>query len=403
MSNFLQFILVVTIIIISTKTGGYLSIKLKQPAVVGELLAGIALGPTLLDVMHWSIFTDHHLPEFVNHLGEFGVILLMLLAGMHLHIDDLIESSKIASLAGTLGVITPLLMVWGVCILFNMPTYAAIFVGLIMAATSVSISAQTLMEMGMLRSKVGITMMGAAVIDDILVLLGLSIFTALATSTNAISFAQIATIVLQMIGYFIISVAIGMLLIPRITNWIDKLPIYQGIYLFTLVITLIYAWTAEVIGGVAAITGAFLVGLFLGKTKQHERIIQGMSTIAYGMFVPIFFANIGLQSNARDISGNLIWITAAIIIVAILSKLIGCSLGARMGGMNTQDSLQVGAGMISRGEVGLIVASLGLSHKIINQEIFSITVVTVIVVTLVTPLIMYRLSKETTTKDSVTT
>ena len=124
-----------------------------------------------------------------------------------------------------------------------------------------------------------------------------------------------------------------------------------------------------------------------------------MSIIAYGMFVPIFFANIGLQSNARDISGNLIWITIAIILVAIISKLVGCSIGARIGGMNTKDALQVGAGMISRGEVGLIVASLGLSHGIINQEIFSITVVTVIIVTVVTPLIMYRLARDTTTTN----
>ena len=399
MNSFLQFILVIIIIITCTKIGGYLSMMLKQPTVVGELLAGIVLGPTLLDMMHWSILTDHHLQESINHLGEFGVILLMLLAGMHLHIDDLIESSKIASLAGTLGVIAPLFMVWGICILFDIPTEAAIFVGLIMAATSVSISAQTLMEMGMLRSRIGITMMGAAVIDDILVLLGLSIFTALATSTTTISFTQIATILLQMIGFFTISILIGIMLIPKLTNWIDKLRINQGIYLYVLILTLIYAWSAEVIGGIAAITGAFLAGLFLGRTKQHERIINGMSIIAYGMFVPIFFANIGLQSNARDISGNLIWITIAIILVAIISKLVGCSIGARIGGMNTKDALQVGAGMISRGEVGLIVASLGLSHGIINQEIFSITVVTVIIVTVVTPLIMYRLARDTTTTN----
>ena len=400
MNSFLQFILALTVIVTVTKIGGYLSVRFRQPAVVGELLAGITLGPTILNLMQWSVFSDQHLGEFINHLGEFGVILLMLLAGMHLHLDDLVDSSKVAGLAGTLGVITPLIMGWGICVLFGMPTRSSAFIGLILAATSVSISAQTLMELGILRSKVGIAMMGAAVIDDVLVLLGLSIFTALTGSQTTTGIVEIVTILIQMIGFFTISIAVGMLLIPRLTNWIDGLHINQGIYLYTLVVALVYAWTAEAIGGIAAITGAFLAGLFLGRTVQRDRIIEGISTIAYSLFVPVFFANIGLHANARNITGDLIWITSAIIIVAIISKLVGCTLGARLGGMSLQESLQVGAGMISRGEVGLIVATLGLTHGIINQEIFSITVVTVIVVTLVTPIILHRLSEGTLPEHS---
>ena len=400
MNSFLQFILALTVIVTVTKIGGYLSVRFRQPAVVGELLAGITLGPTILNIMQWSVFSDQHLGEFISHLGEFGVILLMLLAGMHLHLDDLVDSSRVAGLAGTLGVITPLIMGWGICVLFGMPTRSSAFVGLILAATSVSISAQTLMELGILRSKVGITMMGAAVIDDVLVLLGLSIFTALTGSQTTTGIVEIVTILIQMIGFFTISIAVGMLLIPRLTNWIDGLRINQGIYLYTLVVALVYAWTAEVIGGIAAITGAFLAGLFLGRTVQKDRIIEGISTIAYSLFVPVFFANIGLHANARNITGELIWVTSAIIIVAIISKLVGCTLGARLGGMSLQESMQVGAGMISRGEVGLIVATLGLTHGIINQEIFSITVVTVIVVTLVTPIILHRLSEGTLPEHS---
>tara|TARA_B100000686_G_C16794782_1_gene981476 strand:- start:2854 stop:4080 length:1227 start_codon:yes stop_codon:yes gene_type:complete len=400
MNNFLQFILALTVIVTFTKVGGYLSVRLRQPAVVGELLAGIALGPTVLNMMQWSVFTDQHLGELITHLGEFGVILLMLLAGMHLHLDDLVDSSKVAGLSGTLGVVTPLLMGWGICVLFGMPTHTSVFIGLILAATSVSISAQTLMELGILRSKVGVSMMGAAVIDDVLVLLGLSIFTALTSSQSTGGMGEILTILLQMIGFFTISIAAGILLLPRLTNWIDGLRINQGIYLYTLVVALVYSWTAEVIGGIAAITGAFLAGLFLSRTLQRDRIIEGVSTIAYSLFVPVFFANIGLQANARNITGDLIWITSAIILVAIISKLVGCTLGARLGGMNLHESLQVGAGMISRGEVGLIVATLGLTHGIINQEVFSITVVTVIVVTLVTPIILYKLSDKTLPDNS---
>ena len=400
MNNFLQFLLAVTIIVIVTKVGGYLSVRLKQPAVVGELLAGITLGPTILNMMQWSVFSDQHLGEFISHLGEFGVILLMLLAGMHLHLDDLVESSRVSGLTGVLGVITPLIMGWGICVLFGMPSRSSAFIGLTLAATSVSISAQTLMELGILRSKVGVAMMGAAIIDDVLVLLGLSIFIAVTGSQAATNIVGILTILVQMIGYFTISIAVGMLLIPRLTNWVDGIRINQGIYLYTLIVALVYAWTAEVIGGIAAITGAFLAGLFLSRTVQRDRIVKGISIIAYSLFVPIFFANIGLQANARNITGDLIWITSAIIAVAIISKLVGCTLGARLGGMSLQESMQVGAGMISRGEVGLIVATLGLTHGIINQQIFSIIVVTVIAVTLVTPIILHRLSQGTLPEHS---
>ena len=233
MNNFLQFILALTVIVTFTKVGGYFSVRLKQPAVVGELLAGIALGPTVLNMMQWSMFTDQHLGEFIAHLGEFGVILLMLLAGMHLHLEDLVDSSKVAGLSGTLGVITPLMMGWGICVLFGMPSRTSVFIGLILAATSVSISAQTLMELGILRSKVGVAMMGAAVIDDVLVLLGLSIFTALTGSQSTVGVTVIFTILLQMVGFFTISIAAGIFLLPKLTNWVDGLHLNQGIYLYT--------------------------------------------------------------------------------------------------------------------------------------------------------------------------
>jgi Kef-type K+ transport system membrane component KefB len=209
---------------------------------------------------------------------------------------------------------------------------------------------------------------------------------------GAAGFREVLQILLQMVGYFAISIAIGMWLLPRLISRADRLHINQGLYLFTLIIGLLYAWAAEALGGIAAITGAFLAGLLLSRTSQRERIIEGISTIAYSLFVPVFFANIGLQTNARNLSGDMLWMTLAIIVVAVASKLLGCGLGARMGGMSPRESLQLGAGMVSRGEVGLIVATLGLTHQLINQEIFSMTVITVIVVTLLTPILLYRLA-----------
>ena len=283
-----------------------------------------------------------------------------------------------------------MLMGWGVCVLFGLPTRQAVFVGLILAATSVSISAQTLMEMGLLRSRVGVAMLGAAVFDDVLVLLALSIFTALAGDMGVTGIGEVLRILLQMAGYFAISIAVGKWLLPRLANRADRMHINQGLYLFTLIVGLLYAWVAEALGGIAAITGAFLAGLFLGRTPQRERMIGGISTIAYALFVPVFFANIGLQTNVRNLSGGLLWMTLAIIVVAVVSKLLGCGLGARIGGMSPRESLQLGAGMVSRGEVGLIVATLGLTHNLIDQKIFSMTVITVIVVTLIAPILLHR-------------
>ena len=393
MSNFMQFVLALIIIIVGAKMGGYISTRCKQPAVLGELLIGLILGPSMLNMLHWEVFPDEHLGELITHIAELGVIMLMLLAGLELHVDDLAKSSKVAALSGTLGVVTPMLMGLGVCLLFGMSTRQSIFVGLILAATSVSISAQTLMELGILRSRVGIALLGAAVFDDILVLLALSIFTALVSDVGPTGLTGVIQILLQMLGYFAISITIGMKLLPRLARYADRLPINQGLYLFTLIVALVYAWSAEALGGIAAITGAFLAGLFLNRIPQRERIIGGVSTIAYALFVPVFFANIGLQTNARNLSGNLLWMTLAIIVVAVISKLLGCGLGARMGGMKREESLLLGAGMISRGEVGLIVATLGLTHHLISDEIFSMTVITVIVVTLLTPILLHRLAQ----------
>ena len=329
----MQFFLALIIIIVGAKMGGYISTRCKQPAVLGELLIGLILGPSMLNMLHWEVFPDEHLGELITHIAELGVIMLMLLAGLELHVDDLAKSSKVAALSGTLGVVTPMLMGLGVCLLFGMSTRQSIFVGLILAATSVSISAQTLMELGILRSRVGIALLGAAVFDDILVLLALSIFTALVSDVGPTGLTGVIQILLQMLGYFAISITIGMKLLPRLARYADRLPINQGLYLFTLIVALVYAWSAEALGGIAAITGAFLAGLFLNRIPQRERIIGGVSTIAYTLFVPVFFANIGLQTNARNLSGNLLWMTLAIIVVAVISKLLGCGLGARMGGM----------------------------------------------------------------------
>ncbi len=384
MSNFLQLALILAIFIALAKAGGYISLRLGQPSVLGEIIVGVLLGPTLFDVIHWVPFTDPHLGEVVAEIAELGVLLLMFLAGLELHVSELARSGRVAALAGTLGVVLPVVMGFGAGLLFQMPAQSALFVGLILAATSVSISAQTLMELGVLRTRVGVGLLGAAVFDDVLVVLLLSVMTAL-FGQSAAGLASVGIVALRMVGYLVGASVIGLLLLPLIARKIDQLPISQGLVATTIVLLLLYAWAAEVIGGMAAITGAFLAGLFLARSPLRDRIEAGMAALAYGLFVPIFFINVGLSANIRELIGSSFWLALTLIVVAVISKLLGAGLGARLAGFSKLESLQLGAGMISRGEVGLIVATLGITEGYIRADIFAGVVGVVIATTLLTP------------------
>lgn len=384
---FLDFLLTLVIIIVAAKASGYLSTRLGQPSVLGELLAGILLGPTVLNMLHaWPVFhgSEEVLAEFVTMMAELGVILLMLLAGLELQLSELLRSGRVAAMSGTLGVMLPLGLGWGTALLFGAPNEEALFLGLSLAATSVSISAQTLLELRVLRSRVGFALLGAAVLDDLLVILILSVAVIL-VGTAVGGVGGILLTLLSMIGYLGGAVVLGLWALPKLMIWINKLPISQGTIAGALVFTLLFAWAAEVLGGVAAITGAFLVGLFLARLPFRDSIETGVSTLAYGFFVPIFFVNIGLQVNLRAIQGNAWWFALAITAVAVLSKILGCGFGAKLGGFSNREALQLGIGMVSRGEVGLIVASFALLQGLISQSSFSIAVFMIIVATLLTP------------------
>jgi len=385
MSPFLQLAISLAVIIIAAKAGGYISYRLGQPSVLGELIAGILLGPSLLNFLHIPILTDGHLATTIHELAEFGVLFLMFIAGLELHLSDLMKSGKIAVLSGTMGVFIPLLLGAGLGMIMAMDTPQAVFMGLVLAATSVSISAQTLMELKVLSSRVGITLLGAAVFDDILVVLGLSIFGSLVISEADASLFSILMIALQMILYLGIGGLLGYFLIPKLTQRIYNQPISQGLIAFTIVVILIYAWTAEILGGMAAITGSFLAGLMFAQSPLKERIERDISPLAYGLFVPIFFINVGLSTNVREIIGPTFWLFIFMTLVAVIGKVLGAGAGALLGGMNKLEALQLGVGMMSRGEVGLIVAAVGVAEGVLPQDTFSAVVGVVIITTLMTP------------------
>lgn len=393
MTPFLQLALALAIIISLAKVGGYLSFRLGQAAVLGELLVGIFLGPSILDFLHLSIFTDQHLHEVIQELAELGVMLLMFLAGLELHISELIKSSKVAILAGVLGVLFPLGLGAGGGALFALSPKNALFLGLTLAATSVSISAQTLMELNRLRSKIGFGLLGAAVFDDILVVLGLSVFTALATHSigDASGVGMIFAVILRMVFFLIISSVVGYFLLPTLTKTVFSLEISQGLIAFVLVSVLLFGWLADVLGRMAAITGAFLAGLWFGRTPFRERILNGVSTIAYGIFVPVFFVDVGLNADIKTLFSGNFGLFLGLFLIAVFGKVLGCGLGALLSGYSPLEALQLGVGMMSRGEVGLIVASVGISEGYLTTASFSAIVGVVIATTLLTPLLLRSL------------
>jgi Kef-type K+ transport system membrane component KefB len=377
---------------LAAKTAGYLSVRLGQPSVLGELLVGILLGPSLLNLLHLPFIEGEKLGETIKELGELGVLLLMFIAGLELHLDELTRNTKVSALAGIMGVLAPVLLGTGTGLLFHFGWEAALFLGLTLGATSVSISAQTLMELKVLRTRVGLGLLGAAVFDDVLIILLLSI--TLAIVSGGTSVVGILLILLRMVVFLVASAAFGLYVLPKLVRITRTLPISQGVLSLAMVILLFYGVAAEVVGGMAAITGSFIAGLMFARCEEKERLEQGVSALAYGLLVPIFFVSIGLEVNVRDLQAEVLLLTGVIIVIAILSKLFGSGLGARWAGFSWRESWQLGAGMVSRGEVGLIVANVGIGAGLVTGEEFSAIVGMVLASTIVTPPMLRALFAE---------
>ena len=387
MSEFLQLALSLAIIIVAAKAGGWLAGRLHMPAVLGELLVGVVLGPTVIDLLHASFLVDPKLLEHeIYDLAEIGVILLMLIAGLEVDLGEMRHAGRVAVLAGLFGVAVPLIMGALAVLPFGYRGGEAIFIGIILTATSVSISAQTLLELGVLRTREGIALLGAAVVDDVVVILLLSIFLALTQASGGIG--SVAVVIVRMILYLALAGVLGWFALPRLARWVDQQPISQGLTALAVVSALLFAWAAEVIGGLAPITGAFIAGVCLARSPLRHKLEAKVGTLAYGFFVPIFFVSIGLHTNAREMGSAGLLLLAVLFIVAVVSKILGSGLGARLGGYTNRESLRVGVGMVSRGEVGLIVATTGVVQGVIPEEVFSVVVILVLLTTLVTPLML---------------
>jgi len=393
MAHLLQLLLVLTVIVAAAKLAGAASSRLGQPAVFGEILVGLLLGPTALDLLGSSPFAPHVSPlgepgpglmPIVRDLADIGVILLMLVAGLETDLAQMRKVGHVALWSAAGGVVLPLAGGVAVAMAFGLPLlWQGVFIGTILTATSVSISAQTLLELGSVRTREGATILGAAVIDDVMGIALLSLVIAFARSNGSLNLAGVGMVLLRMAVYFACALAAARAL-PAIARWADGLGVSQGLLAAVLVVAFVYAWAAEYLGGVAAITGAYLAGIVFGQTPLKSRIDAGIHPLTYSIFVPVFFVAIGLQANGRQLGGRIAF-TAAVVLVAIVAKAIGAGGVARLAGFSRLEAVRVGVGMVSRGEVGLIVASYGLTHGIIGQDVFSASVIMVLVTTMVTP------------------
>lgn len=388
----MELLLALAVIVTLAKLGGLLSVRLHQPSVLGELLVGVILGPSLIDFLHLPIFASGHIGETINEFSEIGVLLLMFVAGLELHLSDLARNVKVSVFSGALGVVVPVLFGWGTGLLFDIDQTQSLYLGLTLGATSVSISAQTLIELNVLRSRVGLGLLGSAVFDDILVILLLSIFLAIVEGSSGLW--SIIWVFVRMLAFLGLSVGFGQWLLPRLTKKISRLPVSQGVLTLGLVIMFFYGLAAELIGGMAAITGAFLAGLMFARSAEKERMERGFNAISYSLFVPIFFVNIGLSINIKTLQLQDIWLLVAITIVAILGKIIGSGLGSYWGGFSAREALILGSGMVSRGEVGLILASVGVANSLMAPSLFTVIVGVVLLTTLITPpLLRYLINR----------
>ncbi|MBS6174142.1 MAG: cation:proton antiporter [Clostridiales bacterium] len=378
-----DFLLFVAIILLSTKIFSLLSQKVNMPQVVGALLVGVLLGPSCLNILHET--------DFLTKSAEIGVIFLMFLAGLDTDFDDLKATGKSAVIIAFVGVLIPLGSGFLTYFLFfhgerpdTMIFLESTFVGIVLTATSVSITVETLREMGKLKGKMGTSILGAAIIDDILGIIALTVITSF-----AVPGVEIMVVLLKIFLFFVFIAVCGFF----VFRLFRKLEIVYGtkrrVAIYAVVFCLLLSYISEVYFGVADITGAYFAGLILcNVTETKSYIASKINITSYMFFTPIFFASIGIKTVITGMSQELILFTLALLIVAILSKIVGCGLGAKICGFSNMDSLAIGVGMISRGEVALIVAQKGEQAGLISSTLFPAIVLVVIVTTLITPILL---------------
>ena len=375
------------LILLVCKSLGILSRRLGAPQVVGEIIGGLLLGPCCLDLMESG--------KTISLFAEIGVLLMMFSTGLGTDLKQLKKTGPVAFAMACVGVLLPLVGGFGLYGIFygfdaigSQGFYSAVFVGTIMTATSVSITVAALQELGQINTEVGTTIVSAAIIDDVIGILVLTCVVGAASGERG-SFGQL---LVKTILFFVCALLGGMLL-NRLMKWIDtRYPHTQRIPIFSLAICFLMAYVAETWFGIADITGAYITGVALCTVDDAPYIERKIDISGYMMFAPIFFANIGLQTELDGMNSSLLLFALAFVAVALLSKVAGCGLVARLSGFSGRDALRAGVGMMTRGEVALIVAQKGLAIGLVDASYFSCVILLIIVSSILTPFLLKLLS-----------
>ncbi|CEF50227.1 cation:proton antiporter [Lactococcus petauri] len=368
-----------TLILVASLVATLIARRIRIPAVVGQILIGIVLAPAALGWLQGG--------HTIEVLSEIGVILLMFLAGLESDLGVLKKNFKPALLVALAGVLVPLLVFWGVITMMGYAFSTAIFYGIVFAATSVSITVEVLQEYGKLSTKAGSIILGAAVVDDILAVLALSIF----TSTQSSSGNLPKQFFMEFL--FLLFLVLVHKSIPKVWRFVEKLPVYAKNTTAALILCLVLSLLADA-AGMSAVIGSFFAGLALSQTDVSHKIEEYSSAIAYVVFIPVFFVSIAISVTFESIFEHPILILF-FTLLAVLTKFIPAYFIGKSTGLTSSDSALVGTGMVSRGEMALIIAQIGLASQVINSDIYSELVIVIILSTLIAPfLIKLSLKKD---------
>lgn len=368
-----KILLDLAVLLLAAKAGGLLSRRLKMPEVLGALVSGILLGPAALNLIQYD--------DNIKLLSTLGVVMLMFLAGLETDLEQFKKAGKSAFVIALFGVLVPLVFGTLSAFLFYGNFMENLFIGVILTATSVSITAETLTELGKLHTKAGVNILGAAVIDDIL---GLVLISVLLSVEGGSSPAP----ALIGVALFCVCAVAGIILLPKLFVRFEKrIQPNRTLLTLSLAAALAAAFAAEKLG-IAAITGAYLFGLALSQIQHREYLERNVRVLSSGFLAPIFFASVGLEASLDGFGPREMLITLVMFVIAVIGKVVGCGAGARIFHFSRSESLQIGAGMISRGEVALITANIGLQNKLISQEVFIPTLLVVLLTTIITPVLL---------------
>lgn len=376
----MEFIGSLCLILISTAIGGHFSARLNLPAVIGELLVGILLGPALLNWLQPN--------DFIHFFSEIGVVILMFIAGLESDLSLLRRFIRPSTYVAVVGMLFPILIAYLTGLYFHFSQLESIFLGVTFAATSVSISVVVLQEMKQLDSHEGTTILGAAVVDDVLAVIVLSIlisFSGGQVDSSGNKQNLVLSLLLQ-IGYFVLLFVLGRWVIPYVMQFSSKLLVPASETLISLVLCLGLADLAD-ITGLSTVIGAFFAGLAIGQTDYKVLIDRNIEPIGYAVFIPVFFVSIGLNMTFTGIINDF-WLFFVLSIGGILSKLLGAGLGAKLAHFSWPSSFMIGAGMVSRGEMALIIAQLGIQSHLLSTDRYSAVIGAIIITTLIAPFLL---------------